>query len=142
MEYHYLKVFIAVKLFLILKDAEDYAKFKFKLDQKKSKILFFQGFFIKNKNLKLLVLLPSSMKVMDRLNAQLDVHCQCLVTGQQVQCLMVCLSVKLQVAIEATVTLLSLLTPALKNQTLFFKSSKKALKGCCEVPKQVGVFSE
>lgn len=32
MEYHYLKVFIAVKLFLILKDAEDYAKFKSKLD--------------------------------------------------------------------------------------------------------------
>lgn len=32
MEYHYLKVFIAVKLFLILKAAENYANFKFKLD--------------------------------------------------------------------------------------------------------------
>lgn len=55
------------------------------------------------------------MKVMDRLNAQLDAHCRFLVTGQQVQCLMVCLSVKLQVAIEAPVMLFSLLTPVVKN---------------------------
>lgn len=41
------------------------------------------------------------MKDMDRLNAQLDAHCQCLVTGQQVQCLMVYLPVKVLIAIEA-----------------------------------------
>lgn len=47
----------------------------------------------------LLVSHPSSMKVMDRQNAQLDAHCRCLATGQQVWCLMVCRSVKFQDAI-------------------------------------------
>lgn len=55
---------------------------------------------LKRENLKLLLSLPSSMKVMDRLNAQLDAHCHCLVTGQQVCGLTVGLSVKFQDAIE------------------------------------------
>lgn len=40
------------------------------------------------------------MKVMDRLSAQLDAHCHCLVTGQQVRGLTVGLSVKFQDATE------------------------------------------
>lgn len=40
------------------------------------------------------------MKVMGRLNAQRDVPCQFLVTGQQVQCFMVCLPVIFQDAVE------------------------------------------
>lgn len=40
------------------------------------------------------------MKVMDRLNVQLDAHCHCLVTGQQVWCSTVCLPHKFQDALE------------------------------------------
>lgn len=45
----------------------------------------------------ILISLSSSMKVMGRLNAQLDAPCHCLVTGQQVWCPAVYLSPKFRI---------------------------------------------